>query len=304
MEMLGQALQLWDTSTGKMVRQFHREPRVEKRRDAIVIGGGKPIVVSEGPGPRNVNGVGFTPDGRSLVSAEQDGSVVVWEVRTGQLRREFLGHQGEVNGLAVSADGRKAASIGMDLTALVWDVTGLLRRKQQPARVSAERLGELWAALNGTDAPKAAQAAAALAARPEQAVEFLTKQLTAPEIDAARVGRLIADLDSDSFDTRDAAERELGRLGRAVEPALRKALKGSPSAEQRRRLEKLVGALEVANVSPEVAASRAVEVLEWIGSPEAKRLVDELARGAPGDWLTKEAAAARRRWQRESGSRP
>jgi RNA polymerase sigma factor (sigma-70 family) len=303
-EQLGEALQLWDTATGKVVRQFHREPRVEKRRDTIAIGGGKPIVVSESPGPRRVNAVAFAADGRSLVSAEKDGSVVVWEVLTGQLRREFTGHQGEIAGLAVSADGRKAASAGMDLTALVWDVTGRLQQKRPPARISAERLGELWAALNGTDAPKAAQAAATLAARPEQAVEFLSKKLAAPEVDAARVGRLIADLDSESFDTRDAAERELERLGRAAEPALRKALKGSPSPEQRRRIEKLVGALDTATASPEVAASRAVEVLEWVGTPEAKRLVDELARGAPESWLTKEAAAARKRLRRESGSRP
>jgi RNA polymerase sigma factor (sigma-70 family) len=305
-EMLGQALQLWDTSTGKVVRQFHREPRVEKRRGAIAVGGGKPVVVSEGPGPRFVNGVAFTPDGRCLVSAESDGSVVVWEVLTGQVRREFLGHQGEVNGLAVSPDGRKAASVSTDLTALVWDVTGLLHRGPRPGRATAERLAEHWDALGGQDAEKAGRAALALTATPDQAVELLKKKLLpdATPPDAARVDRLIADLDSETFDTREAAERELGRLGRAVEPALRKALKGSSSAEQKQRLEKLVGALDASARSQDVTASRAVEVLEWVGTPEAKRLLDELTRGAPGTRLTEEAAAALRRLRRESGPRP
>src|SRR5262245_28477123 len=74
--------------------------------------------------------------------------------------------------------------------------------------------------------------------------------------------RLVAALNSDRFDTRDAAERELQRLGRTAGPALRKALKGSPSAEQRRRVERLLEALN-APQAQDVAASRAVEVLEW-----------------------------------------
>src|SRR5262249_14600183 len=143
--------------------------------------------VDEWAGVRRVKGVGFTADGRSLVSAENDGSVVVWEVLTGQVRREFIGHRREfvgpadqvINGLAVSADGRKAASVGNDLLAMVWDVTGLLQAKRPPGRLSAERLAELWDALKGQDAQKAAQATVALTASPEQAVEFLTKKLPA-----------------------------------------------------------------------------------------------------------------------------
>jgi WD40 repeat protein len=302
-EQLGEALQIWDTLTGKMVRQFHRLPRQEKRQAMIGIGGAKPIVVSESPGPRQVNGVSFTADGRSLVSAEHDGSVVVWEVLTGQVRHEFLGHQAVVNGLAVSADGRKAASVSNDLTALVWDVTGLLRGKPRPVRASPGRLGELWGELNGSDAGKATQAALALTASPEQAVDFLEKKLLAVRpVEAARLDRLVADLDSATFQTREAAERELGRLGRTAETALRKALERSPSAEQRRRIEGLLEAL--VTVTPQdVAASRAVEVLEWIGTPAARRLLEELSRGAPGAWMTEEAAAALRRLRHPPGPR-
>jgi hypothetical protein len=41
--------------------------------------------------------------------------------------------------------------------------------------------------------------------------------------------------------------------------------------------------------------TRAVEVLEWLATPEANRLLDELAKGAPDARLTREAAAARLR---------
>jgi hypothetical protein len=96
----------------------------------------------------------------------------------------------------------------------------------------------------------------------------------------------------------------LGLLGRAAEPALRQALKAPSSAEQRRRVVQLIETLEAPAPAQEVSAARAVEVLEWIGTPEAQRLLEELARGAPGSWLTEEAAGARRRLLRESQARP
>ena len=40
---------------------------------------------------------------------------------------------------------------------------------------------------------------------------------------------------------------------------------------------------------------RAVEVLEGLGTPEAKKLLEELARGAPGAALTRDADAALKR---------
>jgi WD40 repeat protein len=304
-EQLGDALQLWDISTGREVRPFRREPRQEKRRGTVAVNG-KVVAVEESFGPRTVKAVAFTPDGRNLISGENDGSVVVWEVRTGLPRREFLGHQAGVNGLAVSADGKAAVSVSSDLTALVWDVTGRLQAKPPKDRLAADRLKELWEALNGSDAEKAARAALALAARPEEAVELLKKELAAvPRTDPARVERLVADLDSDEFAAREAAERELRRLGPAAQPALRKALEAGPSVEQRQRIDRLLEALESpAAVGEALRASRAVEVLEWVGTAEARRLLEELSHGAPGAWLTEEADAARRRLAREPGERP
>jgi WD40 repeat protein len=305
-EQFEAAFQLWDTSTGKVVRQFRREPRREKIRESIIIGGAKPVVVAEYPGPRNVSAVAFTPNGRNLISAEQDGSVVVWEVLTGQLRRELLGHQAGVNGVAVSADGKVAASAGTDLTALIWDVTGTLQRKRPTGRLSAERLAELWNTLHGSDSEKAALAAITLTANPEQTVDFLSKKLPAvPPVDPDRLARLVADLQSDTFATRELAENELSRLGRAAEAALRKASRGASETEQRLRITRLLEALDGSvHPSRDVAASRAVEVLEWIGTPQARRLLGELERGAPGAWLTEEAAAARRRLGPEPEARP
>jgi hypothetical protein len=62
--------------------------------------------------------------------------------------------------------------------------------------------------------------------------------------DAKQLERWIADLDSDTFATRDKATQELKKLAYAAGPALRKALADPPSAEARRRIELLIDALQ------------------------------------------------------------
>jgi hypothetical protein len=58
--------------------------------------------------------------------------------------------------------------------------------------------------------------------------------------DGEKAAKWIADLDDDSFPTRQAATRELEKLGLAVKPLLRKTLKAGPSVEVRRRIDALL----------------------------------------------------------------
>jgi hypothetical protein len=77
----------------------------------------------------------------------------------------------------------------------------------------------------------------------------------------------------------------------ALEPLLRQALAGKPKLEVRRRLERLLASLE--ELSPHrLRLLRAVEALEYAGGSEARRLLEELAGGAPDAWLTREAKAS------------
>jgi hypothetical protein len=63
-----------------------------------------------------------------------------------------------------------------------------------------------------------------------------------------------------------------------------------------RRAEQLLE--EAARPDPELAThSRAVEVLERIGGPAARTVLQALSRGAPGHALTEQARAALRRVQ-------
>ena len=120
-----------------------------------------------------------------------------------------------------------------------------------------------------------------------------------------RLARLIADLDSDAFATRQNAMTELEKLSERALPAYRKALEGKPSLESRRRLDDLQDKAQRAwwGVSGERLRSlRAVEALELAGTPEARQVLETLAAGAEGARLTEEAKAARERLARRGGN--
>src|SRR5262249_33838424 len=92
---------------------------------------------------------------------------------------------------------------------------------------------------------------------------------------------------------RESATRELERLGETAGPALRKALATRPSAEARRRLESLLAVKEGPVRSTEaLRVVRAVEALDYVSSPEARKGLEALARDLPDTWAAQQAALA------------
>jgi WD40 repeat protein len=240
----------------------------------------------------------FSPDGQTLASAGSEGAVCVWEAATGGERRRFAAPDGATWSLAFAGDGRRLAAGNSDTTVLIWDVTGRLEEgRLRPARLSAAELKGLWADLAGADVARAGRAVWALAAAPAQAVPFLREYLRpAPRAEAVkeRVARLIADLDSETFAVRQGAADELERLGETAGPALRQTLGGAASAQVRHSIRRLLETLEDRGSHPTSEALRSLrgaEVLGQVGTPEARRLLEALAGGEPGAWLTREAQA-------------
>ena len=236
----------------------------------------------------------FSPDGRTLAWAgPQDGQVRLAEVATGKERRRLAGHRGGVNALAFSADGKFLVSGAEDTTGLVWDLTGPVAwGKAPPGPLNDARLAVCWADLQGDNAEKSYLAIRRLIADPAHAVPYLAQRLKpAAAPNEQRAARLIADIDSDDFAKRDSAVKELERTGDVVLPALRKALAGKSPLEMRRRMEQLVEKLETIT-SERLSAIRAIEALEYAATPQARRLLEMLAQGAPGARQTQEAKAS------------
>jgi WD40 repeat protein len=247
----------------------------------------------------------LSPDGKLLAGlcrSAGEGDVCLWEVATGQEVLHLAGHWKGTSAVAFGSDGLTLASAGDDWTALVWDLRSPsgVDVTPPPDGLSERDLARCWEALAGKDAAAAYLALCRLGAAPRQAIPFLAQHLPpAPARDVARIRRLIADLDSDDFTVRQAANRELEQLGLLAEPELRQALKEVVSAEVRRRVAALLAFPSVGDVQPDfLRPMRAIQTLERIGSVEARRVLEAVAAGEPLADLTREAREALKRLER------
>ncbi len=234
----------------------------------------------------------FSQDGQLLASSEGS-DIHLWEVATGKEIRTFRGHRGEINSLSFSGYGHRLASTSWDSTVLIWDLAG------PPTSEDAEKC---WADLAGQDARRAQEAIWKLARDPGKSLPLLRDRLHPMKpVNREHLERLIKDLDSDQFAVREKATAELQKLGELAEPALRRIVEGKPTLEQRRRIEPILAELESKPPSGEMLRSlRAVRVLEYAGTVEARRLLRELATGAEGARLTQQAQAALTRLNRRT----
>jgi RNA polymerase sigma factor (sigma-70 family) len=255
---------------------------------------------------RHVDGLGFSPDGRAVAWGCPE-AIRVWDVTTGKELVCFQGHDVPIGAFAFAPDGKTLASGQADSTALLWDLQPYVRRAEQPLNdLKQSDLLSLWSDLAADDAGTARRAIWRLVAGAKPAVPFLAENARpAVEVDAKRVAELIATLESEKFSERERATAELAKLGEAAEPALEKLIAGQPSAEARRRAAKLLA--EVSSVVTDrelLRILRAIEVLEHIGSPEARQILGKLAAGAPGARVTEDAKGSVERLQRLSASPP
>jgi WD40 repeat protein len=232
-------LTLWDIQTGQNARRFTRQ----------------------GSG---IKAVAYAPDGKVVVTASENGTLLVWDV-TGRLKA-----------------GR--------LEPIVLKPNELETQWRDLANADAAVAHRaLW-----TLAAGGPQASSYVAKRMEPVSPLEPQKLT----------QWITDLDNDDFEVREKATKELAKHSEAARAALRRALTDSASAEVRKRVKTLLETMEAPMPTMERLRSwRAVAILEQIADTESRRALEGLAKGAPEARLTREAKAALHRLARDPGKK-
>jgi HEAT repeat protein len=180
------------------------------------------------------------------------------------------------------------------LCRVVWDSTELPQEEPLPwARLSLKELEVFYSDLQTEDPREVYRSLGTLILAGNQSVSFLEKRLHPIQpVESQKITRLVADLESDNFAIRQSATTELGKAERQAEPALRQLLAGQHSVEGRRRAERLLSRLDRTKCPERMQLWLALQALEHIGTPEARKLLASLAAGAPAAQLTEEAKAA------------
>jgi hypothetical protein len=265
-----QSILSWDVNRGRSCGPAFEPDRKRQHRN-------RPVAVS--------------PDGRTLVLGQQlqVGAysfvirLTLVELTSGQARATLPllpdSDRAPFGSAAFSRDGRFLIT-SSDGSALVWGVEELGARTLT---------GREWDDLAG-DGRTAFAAVCTLVEHPAEAVAVLSKKLSPSRIDAKQVRRWLDQLDSEEFDVRAAAEKELAALSDHVEEELRREA-ANPTTEVRVRLLRLLRRIE--DGTPEgLRRSRAIEALERVGSAEAVRVWQQLAGGHAGARQTRQAAEA------------
>jgi WD40 repeat protein len=252
----------------------------------------------------HVRSVAFTSDGKTLATGSYDRTIKLWDVASGAVRATLEGHTDVIYRVVVSPDDSLLASGSRDNSARLWDLKTNLEKhvfaqgkEGSVARYVAFSPDGRWLITGRWDAVVrihdvhsyrlrarigryggGVDCALLSPDRRTLAVCMMDPIVKLFEVDLAdptpqqrqRIAALITQWDQDDYNQREAADRELVKIGMMAEPQLREAMDRG-SAEVRIRARRLRDRI----LSPEPVAqlighSADVETLQF--SPDGKLL--------------------------------
>jgi WD40 repeat protein len=274
------AIKLWDAASGSLMHTLGLQREIHDGRLA------------------------FSADGRLLFGYDREfhppagwqSIFTIWETASGGVLAE---HKVPQNNSDVFADDRRLISVADQGSYLVWDLQKWQDETLLPQPGDPAELLALWSRLELEDPRVAYRAMGALSARAAEAIGLLKDRLKPvaafEQVKAKEIESLVAQLSSDDAAAQRSASTRLRQLGPAAHADLRRMLNSADAgltAAARSRIELLLAAQLSKPPSERLRELRAVDVLERIGSPAARELLESLAGGAKQAELTREAQAA------------
>jgi WD40 repeat protein len=243
--------------------------------------GGRILAVAWNVNPRSENGV-----------RTDTWSLQLLEGFSGQEIRKFELEMKSGHCLAFAPDGRTLACSKGESTILLWDLTGRQNNaRSQVKPPSAKEIDGLWADL-ASDAAKAEPAIWTLVFSPSQSLPVLKRGLKLSVAPADDVAKLVADLDTKQFASRQKAIASLIEMSLAAESTVNKIMAGGLPLEQQQRLKPFLERCRLETLRQ----LRAVDVLDQIGTEQAKELLAALAKSSPSPQVSQFATAALERY--------
>ena len=257
----GGAVRLWDADTGKLLRTYPKDqPKNRMASSAFQ----PPAITGSLSGHRNrVEAACLSPDGKRVLSGDNDGTVIIWDTESGEALHS-LSFGGQVHAAAFSTDGRYLA---------IGDYSGNLELYDG----NFVRRVLSFEGANGSFE--------SLAFTPDGSKIVTVGQNNGSSIWEVKTGRMIRVFKRAASNDMSVAISPDGQLAVTGGPAKKARVWNLETGENLRDLDGHIAAIEAAAFSPNgrqfVTASEVGEIKFWNLSPKPFKM--ELAANVQGE---------------------
>jgi WD40 repeat protein len=233
----------------------------------------------------------FTPDNRLLISTARDEKIQFIEAKTLKILRTIDDWYGYPEIVGITPNGKQLV-IKASQEVFLWNL--------KPDRIKPfTTFNELWKNLQNEDGPTIEAAIWTLAEHLPQAFKELQNRVKPESIPTEQtLTELLKKFESNRFNEREKAEKELSEMDLPVLPFLQKTLEKKPSADVQERLQKLIQRIRSETRPQDILNDRILRAVEFNGSTEAKTLLKSWSDGAAEGRFTKSAKESLTRLER------